>query len=355
MRKLKLALESRIGTEVTEDSNVMQWMICHAAYQLTKFSIGHDGMTAQERLTGRKWRTPMVEFGEVVLAKLAPNRIGRGKKKQQKSKLAARSIRGVWVGQLGRTGEHVIVKQNGDAVRCRTIRRVPIEDRWDAEFIVNIEAIPRLPAPSQADPETIVAKLADEESGHRARRRRAITPPGAAGEGTGVGIAPPEAREGREPEVRRFRINESLLAKYGFSDNCAGCEWKSAGNVGHREHSAPCRERLRRLMLADEQDAETIHLQDVRMNLRVDKPEEGTDSLKVEAETEAAVDVPEIPEKELTSTLKQDKLDVIPEEDEEDGEFDDDVEMTDADIPELNDDNVCEEDLETESRKRAAW
>ena len=78
----KLALESRIGQAIPDDSAVMEWIIQHAAFVLTRFSVGHDGMTGYERLTGQKWRRPMVEFGEVVLSKLALRKVTKGNKKR---------------------------------------------------------------------------------------------------------------------------------------------------------------------------------------------------------------------------------------------------------------------------------
>ncbi len=112
-------------------------------------------MTPYERLTGRKWHRAVLELGEVVLAKLAIQRDHRGKTKGHKKKLKARSIDAVWVGQVARTGEHIVVKADGNAVRCRTVRRVPVEQRWDPERVLTIRATPRIPAPTSARPDTI--------------------------------------------------------------------------------------------------------------------------------------------------------------------------------------------------------
>ncbi|MDP7547010.1 MAG: twin-arginine translocation signal domain-containing protein, partial [Alphaproteobacteria bacterium] len=88
--------------------------------------------------------------------------------------------KGVWVGQIGRTGEQIVVKGNGDAIRCRTVRRVPIETRWNPDKIFSVVGTPRLPAPSKRNPHAIDAKRADEEPaekdgqaqrGHHGERR----------------------------------------------------------------------------------------------------------------------------------------------------------------------------------------
>ena len=61
-----------------------------------------------------------------------------------------RLIRCVLVGQVSRTGEHIVIKPNGDAARCRTVFRVPLADRWDAEAVLAICATPRRPTPSSS-------------------------------------------------------------------------------------------------------------------------------------------------------------------------------------------------------------
>ena len=169
LRNVKIALEARLKTEIDDRLPIVQWALEHAVFLINKFSVGHDGMAPCERLTGRKWRRPMVEFGEMVLAKLALRRTGRGKAKRQKRKLAPRSIDAVWVGQIARTGEHLVIKPNGDAARCRTIRRVPVEHRWNAERVLLVKATPRLPAPSSSRPEVIESRVVDDED-HRAQR-----------------------------------------------------------------------------------------------------------------------------------------------------------------------------------------
>ena len=127
MRALVIGLEARIGAALPDGSPMFQWALEHATFLLNHYNVGKDGMTPFERITGRKWRRPLAEFGEVVLAKLALRRQQQGKKKKQKRKLACRCIEGVWAGQIARSGEHIVINGNGDAFKCRTIRRLSIE------------------------------------------------------------------------------------------------------------------------------------------------------------------------------------------------------------------------------------
>ena len=163
LRILKLALEARLGIKIDENLPIMQWALEHAVFVLNKYNVGDDGMVSFERATGRKWIRPIVEFGETVLAKLALQRREKGRTNKQKRKLLPRFIEAVWVGQSGRSGEHIVIKPNGDAVRCRTIKRVPMERRWNAEKVLLTKATPRCPAPSSKSPEKLVSRVLDEQ------------------------------------------------------------------------------------------------------------------------------------------------------------------------------------------------
>ncbi len=136
-RTLKLGLESRLKATIPAASPIVEWIIEHAPFLINKLSVGHDGMTPHERLTGAKWRRPMVEIGEVVLAKLVGKKRKKGKKDKQRKKLAEQSVEAIYAGQVARSGEHVVAQPGGDAFRCRTVRRVPLEDRWNLEKVMN--------------------------------------------------------------------------------------------------------------------------------------------------------------------------------------------------------------------------
>ena len=63
----------------------------------------------------------LLEPGEIVLGRLAAQKVGYDKRHAQKNMLAPQSIQAIWVGQIARTGEHIVSKPNGDALRCMTI------------------------------------------------------------------------------------------------------------------------------------------------------------------------------------------------------------------------------------------
>ena len=261
-RALKLGLESRLGVEIADDDKVLEWIYVHAAFLLTRFEVGHDGMTAWERLTGTKWHRPVLEIGEVVLAKLATRRAGRIMAKQ-KRKLTAKSIKAVWVGQVSRTGEHVVIAPSGDAVRCRTVFRVPIDERWDRDLVKAIQGTPRVPAPSRKNSDELKAPLIDDKPAQARRNPKSESMvEGQPGESSGAHLQQPETRGPRPFEHRRFRIDDRLIQKYGTSDDCKGCDAKRHGLpaelAGGRTHTQACRQRFMDCMAADEKDKEII-------------------------------------------------------------------------------------------------
>ena len=253
LRTLKVGLEYRMKVKVHDDSPIMQWALEHAVFVLNKLNVHKDdGMTSHERLTGRRWRRPIVEIGERVLAKMALRRRERGKAKKQKRKLMHRCVDAIWVGQVARTGEHIVVLDSGNAVRCRTIKRVPFESRWDPERALMIRATPRCPAPSGRDPEKLESKVVDEIEADvkDVDRSRVHERPDEVADD-------PIPREGSH-DPRNFRITAQVLKKYGYTDDCEGCLRKATGNDDHRPHTPGCRRRLADLMMEDERDRNQV-------------------------------------------------------------------------------------------------
>ena len=79
LRAMKLALENRVKIKVLDDLPIMEWALEHASFLINRFSVGKDGMTPHERTTGRRWRRPLLEFGESVMANMSLQRRNKGK------------------------------------------------------------------------------------------------------------------------------------------------------------------------------------------------------------------------------------------------------------------------------------
>ena len=50
---------------------IARWLVRHAAFIVTRYQVGHDGLTPWRRLTGKSWTGTVAELGEQVLGKLA--------------------------------------------------------------------------------------------------------------------------------------------------------------------------------------------------------------------------------------------------------------------------------------------
>ena len=69
-----------------------------------------------------------------------------------------------------------------------------------------------------------------------------------AGDESGVGLPRPEiSNQYDRVDVRRFRITEAMLLKYGFSKDCQGCDKRALGEA-KGVHTEECRLRLMRAM-----------------------------------------------------------------------------------------------------------
>ena len=101
-----------------------------------------------------------------------------------------------------------------------------------------------------------------------------------------------------QEQVRRFqefkfrelkKITKGILEKFGFSDNCKGCEAAASGTDARR-HTDDCRQRLEQLIRDDEVLRVRLDMRDVRLNRDAEcekhkRPEElKVDELMGEAE-----------------------------------------------------------------------
>jgi hypothetical protein len=240
LRCFKLALESRLETTIEAKHPIIEWLLIHVCFLLARFAVGHDGKTPWERLTGKTWRRPLVEFAEQVWGKLARQRLARHqghKRTGIKRKLAARWLDGTWVGQDPRSGEHILVTPAGRAVRVRTVKRKPLGSRWATKTVLAINATPRHPnprqnnpdmdAPTEDNPENMVEKRAEDHVPVEPERPRAMIP--------------------RDSDIRELRLTNRMFGKFGYSTDhgidCKGC-FHAQNGLYHRQHSYECRRRM---------------------------------------------------------------------------------------------------------------
>ena len=94
----------------------------HLAYLQCRFEVGLDGKIAYEQTKGKAGKVLGVDFGEKLLWKV-------WKKTGKMEQLKPRWEYGIFVGVRPRIGELIIATPTRSC-RTRSVRRVPMEDRW---------------------------------------------------------------------------------------------------------------------------------------------------------------------------------------------------------------------------------
>ena len=217
-RTLKEALEQRLGAELRARTAILAWLVEYGATLYTLFRRGEDGMTPIQRLKGRTWKIELPEFAETVELM-----------KRTKHKLAARWEEGIYLGIKLRTSEKIVGTRNGIFV-VQSLRRKPLEDRWNADLVTNLcgvpwnlnkgeidvsESSPELPYPLDIKPE--------------------------------VTEVPNVAAEANEAAVhfRRTYLTKKDLQKHGYTNGCPACAAISGGfDRAGLAHTEECRKRL---------------------------------------------------------------------------------------------------------------
>ena len=65
-RTLRISAEQNTCVRIADDSSLLSWLPRFAAQVMNKMRSGKDGKTSDVRITGRRWRKPMAQFGGKV-------------------------------------------------------------------------------------------------------------------------------------------------------------------------------------------------------------------------------------------------------------------------------------------------
>ena len=147
IRALKSSLEHRLGRTLPASHPILTWMPRHAAECLSRYKIGEDGRTAEQRRTGKKWRKLAPEFGERIHVKVASAQA-------EGSGFRPKMVEGRYVGSHSRTGMILAMTKVG-VIRGRGHNRMTDADRWNPE---GIDELVGVPWKLKGDSETLVAR-----------------------------------------------------------------------------------------------------------------------------------------------------------------------------------------------------
>jgi hypothetical protein len=139
VRTLRSVLEERLGTQIHLTDPVVPWLVRHAAHTITSSRVREDGRTSYQLMKGRRSNAKLVPFCETVLFKIP-------KTQHKIGDFENRWERGVWVGFIMRSGEHLVATKAG-VFRVSTVMRRTPDKRWSAELVKQIGGSPSIPVP----------------------------------------------------------------------------------------------------------------------------------------------------------------------------------------------------------------
>ena len=73
----------------------------------------------------------------------------------------------------------------------------------------------------------------------------------------------------KERQIRRMKITQEILRKYGYTKGCYSCRYKSVGFHENRAHNLESRTRIENSMMEDTVDREKWEKDNERINWRI--------------------------------------------------------------------------------------
>lgn len=261
VRELVCTLLSQIERGIKEalplDSNLVPWVVRWAAMCHSRYVVGRDGRTAWERLRGRTCRPVAVPCGEKVWYK----KIRQGPERQNKAETEWH--KGIWLGPAVGSSDTLIGADAG-VLRTNAIKRLPDDEKWDADAIKAMKGTPQQPdlsKPGVHIPTWIRLEPAVPVNmgAHR----------------------PARAEEG----PRRAYLKKEFFAKHGYTVECKGCQKLQASMAKDIVHTERCRKRLVEELNKTPEGRKWIEEAETRMNEYMERKHE---ELIAEAEKEEA-------------------------------------------------------------------
>ena len=296
-RTMKLALESKIKHRLPSSHPVTAWLIEHVAWVFNKFHLGSDGRTAYGRLHGHEGRERVCEFGETIMW-FVPKKL--------RSKLDQRWRYGVFLGRALGSDQNFVGVNSGEVVCARAIVRVVPNIRWSSDRISKITVAP------------LAFKMGTLDHIEEAADPHAHPQP-----------AEPSSEDIQQ--MRRVRIVDADVKKYGYTDSCPRCQAiRENRNIQARglRHNEDCRERIYDSLRAD--GAQKVKQADLidssRTRTRARKLSEAKEEDRPKEDQPVLEEAPDVP---LVDQMDEGHIDNEPRE----GIFEDDFyKEVDADV-----------------------
>ena len=155
----------------------------------------------------------------------------------------------LWLGHTRSTNE-VLVGTRLGVVRAYTIKRQEVHSMWDSGLLKEMKGTPRQPNPNREGCNIQTQINFDPEIGEEQQQTQASR---------------------KEFDIRRMRITKALLSKYGYTEGCEGCRYKTAGLSDGRNHTERCRSRIVEAMGETVEGRRARERDDDRLNHRMER------------------------------------------------------------------------------------
>ena len=136
LRTLKSALDERISFRIDAKHPILTWLCEYAGFLMNRLEVSVDGKTAYERCKGKRLKSWVWNLQrKKVLWKLPTG--------AKMEKINARWGYGLFIGVRAKSNELIIVDQEKKDIKyVRTVRRVPLEQRWSADNLEWVRGVP---------------------------------------------------------------------------------------------------------------------------------------------------------------------------------------------------------------------
>ena len=228
MRVLFLQLEECLGFSIEARAPLVTHLPEFAAYVINRLRVGNDGFTNYERAKGKQARVLGIEFGEKLLYRRDIKKVGQF----LGEKLRSRWDYGIFVGVIRKSGEFLVSREDGDITRAKSVRRIPLEDRWGED---NINWVKRPPWNQYKGDENADGEVPEEYL---------VTVDQQLSNSTSNKVIYVQSRVPKD-----FSITMQDGKKYGFTKGCPGCSSYFRGTK--QSHNSACRQRFRSLFMED--------------------------------------------------------------------------------------------------------
>ena len=151
VRILKEQIRQCYDISITMKHPITPWVIKHSAFLINTYLIHSDGHTSYFRRWKSDNKTPICEFGEIILYMVA------GASKHQ-PKLENRFFKGIWLGKDTTSGESYI-GSGGRVIKARTIRRQVMLYKYNQQLMGTVNGTPWAAKPPTYTPNFIVPSL----------------------------------------------------------------------------------------------------------------------------------------------------------------------------------------------------